>query len=71
MGGRTEDQEAGLAWQIGTWDRQAAIYWDEIDRRFVPVIDGVMARAGLQGGECVCSTLEPARVRSRSGLQRQ
>jgi SAM-dependent methyltransferase len=53
MGGRTEDQEAGLAWQIGTWDRQAAIYWDEIDRRFVPVIDGVIARAALQRGERV------------------
>ena len=47
------DQEEGLAWQVGVWDRISQIYWSEIDRRFAPVVDGLLARADLQAGERV------------------
>lgn len=43
----------GLAWQIGVWDRIAPIYIREIDPRFAPVIDHVLARARLQPGQGV------------------
>jgi SAM-dependent methyltransferase len=45
------DQEAGLAWQVGVWDRVSQHYRDEIDPRFAPIVDGVIARAALQPGE--------------------
>ena len=45
------DREVGLAWQVGVWDRIAQIYWSDIDRRFAPVVDAVLARADLQAGE--------------------
>ena len=47
------DQEAGLAWQVGVWDRISQLYWAEVDPRFAPVVDGVIARAALQPGERV------------------
>jgi SAM-dependent methyltransferase len=47
------DLEEGLAWQIGVWDRMSQVYRREIDRRFVPVVDQVLARAELQPGERV------------------
>jgi SAM-dependent methyltransferase len=37
----------GLAWQVGVWDGMTAVYEEEIDRRFVPVVDQVMLRASL------------------------
>ena len=49
---RRLDQQA-LEWQIGVWDGISEIYPGEIDRRFAPVIDAVMARAGLTIGERV------------------
>lgn len=42
---------AGLAWQIGVWDRISDLYVREIDARFDPVIDQVIARAALRPGE--------------------
>ena len=45
--------EEGLAWQVGVWDRMSQVYRREIDRRFAPVVDQVLARAGLQPGERV------------------
>lgn len=51
--GANADQEAGLAWQVGVWDRISQLYWDEVDPRFAPVVDGVIARAALQPGERV------------------
>jgi SAM-dependent methyltransferase len=45
--------EAGLAWQAGVWDRVSRLYWDEIDPRFAPVVDGVIARARLEPGQRV------------------
>lgn len=47
------DREEGLAWQVGVWDRISQIYASEIDRRFEPVVDSVLARADLQAGEHV------------------
>ena len=47
------NQEEGLAWQVGVWDRISQIYWSEIDRRLAPVVDTVLARADLQAGERV------------------
>lgn len=40
-------------WQIGVWDRMAPLYLREIDRRFAPVVEGVITRAGLQPGQQV------------------
>jgi SAM-dependent methyltransferase len=46
------DQEA-LEWQIGVWNRISDVYFREIDQRFVPVVDAVIARASLTPGESV------------------
>ena len=45
--------DEGLEWQIGVWDQISDLYLREIDRRFVPVVDGVIARAELKPGETV------------------
>jgi len=45
--------DEGLAWQIRVWDRMAEVYRQEIDRRFVPVIEEVLNRAMLQPEETV------------------
>jgi SAM-dependent methyltransferase len=50
--GNERDRE-GLTWQIGVWDRISAIYPQEVDTRFVPVIEHVIARAALQPGQRV------------------
>jgi SAM-dependent methyltransferase len=47
------DQDAGLAWQVGVWDGLSQLYWTEVDPRFAPVVDGVIARAALRPGERV------------------
>jgi SAM-dependent methyltransferase len=46
------DQD-GLTWQIGVWNQLSLVYGREIDRRFVPVIDGVVARGSPRPGERV------------------
>ena len=48
-----ELDRAGLAWQTSVWDRMSDVYVREVDRRFVPVVEHVIARAGLQPGERV------------------
>jgi SAM-dependent methyltransferase len=50
-----EDEGAreGLTWQIGVWDRISDIYLREIDQRFAPVVENVIARAGLEPGHRV------------------
>ena len=48
-----ERDREGLAWQTRVWDRMSNIYLREIDRRFVPVVENVLARARLQPGERV------------------
>jgi O-methyltransferase/aklanonic acid methyltransferase len=42
-----------LAWQTGVWDRISGIYQREIDRRFAPVVENVISRAGLAPGQRV------------------
>src|SRR5215470_2390857 len=49
----SREEQAGLAWQVGVWNRISDIYQREIDRRFAPVVEGLMARAGLVEGERV------------------
>ena len=48
-----EAEREGLAWQIGIWDRIADIYRSEIDKRFAPVVEGVISRASLRPGDDV------------------
>ena len=43
-----DNQDEGLKWQVGVWDRISPIYLRTIDNRFAGVIDGVLRRAGLQ-----------------------
>jgi len=37
----------GVAWQRGIWDRYPEIYQREVDKRFAPVIEQVIRRAGM------------------------
>jgi len=46
------DQE-GVTWQIGVWNQISHLYGREIDRRFSPVVEGVINRASLRSGERV------------------
>ena len=43
----------GLAWQKGVWDKMSGVYLEEVDQRFVPVIDGVIDRAAIATGDHV------------------
>jgi SAM-dependent methyltransferase len=47
----TDQEQAGLAWQIGVWNRISDIYLREIDRRFAPVVERVIAYATLTPGQ--------------------
>jgi ubiquinone/menaquinone biosynthesis C-methylase UbiE len=49
----SERDHEGLAWQRGIWDRYPALYRQEVDRRFAPVVEQVIARAALQPGQQV------------------
>src|SRR4051812_9534912 len=42
-----------LEWQGGGWNGMSGVYVTEIDRRFAPVVDAVLARADLATGERV------------------
>lgn len=53
MGAKEGHEGEGLAWQTKVWDRMSPVYVREIDRRFVPVIDQIIARAALRTGEQV------------------
>lgn len=48
-----DQEQAGLAWQLGVWNRFSDIYAREIDQRFAPVVDHVVARASLTVGQYV------------------
>ena len=48
-----DQQQEALEWQVGVWDRMSDVYVREIDRRFEPVVDGVISRARLSPGERV------------------
>ena len=45
------NDDEGLKWQLGIWDRISPIYLREIDARFSGVINGVLQRAGLTAGK--------------------
>ena len=47
----TDQEQAGLAWQLGVWNRISDIYVREIDQRLAPVVDHVVARASLTAGQ--------------------
>lgn len=49
----SDQEQAGLAWQIGVWNQISDIYSREVDPRFEPVVDGLLARASLAAGEQV------------------
>ena len=49
----TTQDDQGLAWQIGVWDRMAEPYQRELDRCFATVVNGVVVRAELQTDERV------------------
>lgn len=49
----SNQEHAGLTWQIGVWNRMSEAYLREIDRRFAPVVEQVIARAHLEAGEHV------------------
>jgi len=49
----TPGEDRGLTWQIGVWDDMSEVYVREIDRRFRPIIDHLLARAALRPGQQV------------------
>jgi SAM-dependent methyltransferase len=48
-----EADRAGLAWQLEIWDQIPQLYAREVDTRFVPVVEQVIARATLRPGQRV------------------
>lgn len=48
-----DSDEEGLSWQTGVWDKISNLYLEEVDQRFIPVIDGVIDRAEIRPGESV------------------
>lgn len=52
MSDENQDQ-AGLDWQVGVWNRISDVYLSEIDRRFVAVVEAMITRAQLLDGENV------------------
>ncbi len=60
----------GFAWQVGVWDKMADIYQREIDSRFGPVIEHVLARADLQPSEAVLKTKQnPPSANACGGIE--
>ena len=49
----SDQEREGLAWQTGVWNRISDVYLREIDRRFAPVVEAVIARSTLTSGENV------------------
>lgn len=49
----TDPEREGFAWQVGVWDRMSDIYVRQLDQRFAPVVEAVIARANLVAGEAV------------------
>lgn len=48
-----ERSDLGFAWQVRIWDKMADLYQREIDARFGPVIEQLLAHADLQPKEIV------------------
>jgi enediyne biosynthesis protein CalE5 len=49
----SEKDREGQAWQTAVWDRISPTYLNEIDRRFVPVVEATIRSAALRAGETV------------------
>lgn len=49
----SDSDNEGLAWQTGIWDKISDVYQEEVDHRFVPVVDGVIGRAQIKAGDHV------------------
>ena len=49
----TDQERAGLEWQLGVWNKISDIYLREIDPRFAAVVETVVARATLAAGQHV------------------
>ena len=47
------NDEDGLVWQTGVWDKISDLYLEEVDQRFVPVIEGIIERANIRPGQSV------------------
>src|SRR3954471_16740 len=45
---KMDNEQEGLKWQVGVWDRISPIYLQAIDNRFTGVVDAVVRRAALQ-----------------------
>ncbi|MEZ5427887.1 MAG: methyltransferase domain-containing protein [Pyrinomonadaceae bacterium] len=50
---KPKEGESGFEWQISVWERMSEVYAREIDRRFLPIVEAVIARASLKVGEDV------------------
>jgi SAM-dependent methyltransferase len=48
-----ENEQEGLRWQLGVWDRMSPIYLREVDNRFTEIVDGVIRRGALRAGQQV------------------
>lgn len=48
-----DEKKKGFEWQVGIWDSISDLYIREIDKRFVPVIDGIIRRADPKRGDRV------------------
>lgn len=48
-----DQEQKGLAWQVRIWNGISDIYFNEVDRRFAPVVEATIARSGLTIGEDV------------------
>ncbi len=44
----SDSDNEGLAWQTGVWDKMSDVYQEDVDHRFVPVVDG--RRGGVPYG---------------------
>lgn len=53
MGAEASREREAFAWQTGVWDRISPLYLQEVDRRFLPVVQHVIARAALAPGQKV------------------
>ena len=49
----SDQEQAGLEWQTGVWNRISSIYLREVDPRFAPLVENVVARGGLKSGQQV------------------
>ena len=49
----TNQERAGLSWQVGVWNRMVDVYPREVDPRRTPVVEHVIACAALAPGQHV------------------